>query len=124
MKGIAPGWPVQKYTAVFSLDCPRSPILATPLVSYKTGGAGGLEAKGQDWRAEAMGWQGLTSRAGKKWHPIPLTKQNKDVLVREVSVHNGRSVHVEEAETAHNRNANFQLLLATQLVRCRYCRRV
>ena len=29
-------------------------------------GAGGLEAKSQDWRADAMGWQGLTSRAGER----------------------------------------------------------
>ena len=32
--------------------------------------AGGLEAKSQDWKEDAIGWQGLTSRAGgKKWHP-------------------------------------------------------
>ena len=37
-------------------------------------GASGLEAKSHDWRAEAMGWQGLTSRAGKKGHPqLPTT---------------------------------------------------
>ena len=54
-----------------------SPLCHTPQLSLSTHflptsqqvagvGAGGLEAKTQDLRAEAMAWQGPTSRAGKK----------------------------------------------------------